>query len=338
MLLEAGPDYAAEVPPVLLDGIHGASTAGHDWGLTGTVGGREIDLPRGRVVGDSSAVNATFALRGSPYDYDGWGVPGWAWHDLLPAFVRLESDLDFGDAPYHGANGPVPVRRYLGDERSPFTVAATEALLATGLPSVPDHNAPYAVGVSALPVNTVQGRRMSIALTHLAPARHRRNLTVLGGEVVTAVELQGRRVTGVRLASGSVVRANDVVVCCGTSETPRLLRRSGIDHPSLGGNLSDHPAVSIDLPYTGPPTDRPCFQVVATLHSSYANPALDPPDLQVVAGGPWPGTGGPVCFVAAGCSRPDRAVGSMSGSTSTTSPKPTTRPGCSKAWRSPRKW
>src|SRR3954447_8176550 len=79
VLLEAGPDYAAEVPPALLDGIHGASTAGHDWGLTGTVGAREIDLPRGRVVGGSSAVNVTFALRGSPHDYDSWGVPGWAW-------------------------------------------------------------------------------------------------------------------------------------------------------------------------------------------------------------------------------------------------------------------
>ena len=65
LLLEAGPDYpASRFPADLLDGVHGPSIATHDWGLTGHSGGRELLLPRGRVVGGSSAVNATFALRG----------------------------------------------------------------------------------------------------------------------------------------------------------------------------------------------------------------------------------------------------------------------------------
>ena len=59
-------------------------------------------------------MNATFALRGHPADYDGWDMPGWTFEDVLPAFVRLERDLDFGEAPHHGAGGPVPIRRYLG--------------------------------------------------------------------------------------------------------------------------------------------------------------------------------------------------------------------------------
>ena len=300
LLLEAGPDYAAEdVPAALVDGTQGASVAGHDWGITGTVCGREVGLPRGRVVGGSSAVNATFAMRGSPHDYDGWGVPGWSWADLLPAFVRLERDLDFGAASYHGADGPVPIRRHVHDERSPLTVAVTDALVGIGVPAIPDHNAPYALGVSALPVNTLEGRRMSMALTHLEPARARPNLTVRGDAPVVAIEIRGGRAAGVRLATGDVLRAGEVVVCCGTYQTPRLLRDSGIDRPGLGENLSDHAAVSIDLPYCGPPTDRPCFQVVATLHSSYADPISDPPDLQVVAGGPWSSDHGPVCFVGA---------------------------------------
>jgi choline dehydrogenase len=314
LLLEAGPDFvAADLPAVLLDGTQGAGTAGHDWGLTATACERVLDVPRGRVVGGSSAVNATFALRGSPYDYDAWGVPGWSWDDLLPTFVALERDLDFGDAPAHGFDGPVPIRRYLGEERSELTVAVTDALVAAGVPPVPDHNAPYAVGVSALPVNTLDGRRMSMALTHLEPARVRPNLTIRGATGVAKVELRNGRAIGVRLDSGEFLTAGEVVVCCGTYASPELLRRSGIELPGLGANLSDHAAVSIDLPYRGPVGDHACFQVVATLHSSYADPANDPPDLQVIAGGPWPaGDGAWGCFVGAALLKP-RSRGSVHG-------------------------
>ena len=58
LLLEAGPDYpASQVPADLLDGAHGPSIATHDWGMIGHSGGRVLQLPRGRVVGGSSAVN-----------------------------------------------------------------------------------------------------------------------------------------------------------------------------------------------------------------------------------------------------------------------------------------
>ena len=46
-------------------------------------------------------VNGCVAVRGAPFDYDRWesfGNPGWGWDDLLPYFVRIENDLDFGAA------------------------------------------------------------------------------------------------------------------------------------------------------------------------------------------------------------------------------------------------
>src|SRR4051794_20396308 len=142
LLIEAGPDHpAAALPADLADGIHGTSTATHDWGLTGTAPGRAapLPLPRGRVTGGSSAVNATFAVRGHPADYDDWELPGWTWAEVLPAFVRLERDLDFGWAPYHGTTGPIPIRRYRGLELSDLTVAFEDAFASVGIPPIPDH-------------------------------------------------------------------------------------------------------------------------------------------------------------------------------------------------------
>src|SRR4051812_32429354 len=124
VLIEAGPDYpASRLPADLADGIHGTSTSTHDWGYRGTrtAGATPFLPPRGRVTGGSSAVNATFALRGHPADYDGWGLPGWSFAEVLPSFIRLERDLDFGAAEYHGSAGPVPIRRYLGPQRSSIT-------------------------------------------------------------------------------------------------------------------------------------------------------------------------------------------------------------------------
>ena len=93
LLVEAGPDYPTleSTPADLRDGWR-MSLRDHDWGLTAqAVPGRIIPFPRGRVVGGSSAVNATIALRGVPADYDQWAALGndqWGWAKVLPYFRR----------------------------------------------------------------------------------------------------------------------------------------------------------------------------------------------------------------------------------------------------------
>jgi choline dehydrogenase len=270
LLVEAGPDYpAAAVPADLADGVHGTSTTTHDWGLQGRgVDDAPLSLPRGKVTGGSSAVNATFALRGHPADYDGWAVPGWGFREVLPSFARLERDLDFGADDYHGADGPIPIRRYRGGEQSELMSAAEEAIAGTGFPRVDDHNAPGAVGVGALPVNCVDGRRISTAIAYLEPARQRANLTILGGRLAHDIVTRRGRATGIRLAEPEeVVQAGEVILCAGAYLSPVLLLRSGIgpaddltalgrpvvaDLPGVGANLADHPAVALDLVCTAP--------------------------------------------------------------------------------------
>ncbi|HWO46010.1 MAG TPA: GMC family oxidoreductase N-terminal domain-containing protein, partial [Methylomirabilota bacterium] len=112
LLLEAGPDPHDDVPDAIRYMRQGSGVEEYDWNYHDpqTRGG----VPRGRIVGGSSATNATFALRGQPQDYDAWaamGAPSWSWEQCLPYFKRLETDREFGELPYHGNSGPIRVER-----------------------------------------------------------------------------------------------------------------------------------------------------------------------------------------------------------------------------------
>src|SRR5262245_45640058 len=72
---------------------------------------RQLYIPRGKVLGGSSSINAMIYMRGSPYDYDLWrdlGNPGWAYADVLPYFKKAEHQ-ERGASDFHGASGPLNV-------------------------------------------------------------------------------------------------------------------------------------------------------------------------------------------------------------------------------------
>ena len=55
---------------------------------------RQVYVPRGKVLGGSSSINAMIYTRGNQYDYDLWrdrGNPGWGFFDVLPYFKRAEN-------------------------------------------------------------------------------------------------------------------------------------------------------------------------------------------------------------------------------------------------------
>jgi choline dehydrogenase len=307
LLVEAGPDYPdpASLPPDIADGTRVAPS--HDWGLRAepaTGRGPGPALPRGRLVGGCSAVNACFALRGHPADYDAWaaaGNAGWSWADVLPGFVAVERDLDFGATPGHGRSGELPVRRYPDRELTPLHRAFLDTATAAGQPLLDDHNAPGAVGAGRLPTNCVDGRRVSCAVAFLGPARHRANLVLRPDTLVDRVEVRAGRAVAVVLAGGERVAADHVVLAAGAYATPAVLLRSGIgpaadlralgvepvaDLPGVGYALTDHAAVSVDFPAPADWPLFPSFQSMLTLHSGTADPAGQP-DLQVFASGAY---------------------------------------------------
>lgn len=272
LLIEAGPDYPdfATLPDELKYGYATASyvtTHGHLWTLSGRASRVQepAPVPRGKVVGGTSAVNGQVFLRGLRSDFDDWYAAGnrrWGFDAVLPAFRRIEHDLDFDD-PWHGRTGPIEVHRYpVGEQLAPQH-AFTRACLDRGFEECPDANRPDARGIGPIPFNNVGGIRASTALTYLAPARSRPNLTIRAACPVRRLLLRGSRVAGLELAGPAgteTVEADRVIVSAGSIGSPHLLLRSGVgparqlrqvgvpvaaDLPGVGAHLQDHQVVDL---------------------------------------------------------------------------------------------
>lgn len=252
LLLEAGHnDRKLEIKiPAAFSKLFDSSV---DWGYRTApqagLGGREVFFPRGKVVGGTSSINAMMVLRGRPADQDAWGLPGWSWADVEPAYVR-------------SAAGPFP----LGVQRQPhpLTLAFVEAAVVAGIPRSTDLNGSGDEGVGLVPVSTRRGRRWSVADGYLRPALRRPNLTLVTGAHACRLLLDGGRAHGVAYRSGGTDEearaAREVVLAAGAIDTPKLLLLSGVgprdalddvgielvhDAPAVGRHLQDHLANGI---------------------------------------------------------------------------------------------
>jgi choline dehydrogenase len=302
VLLEAGPDYTPDMlPEDLRDGRKNSMTA-HDWAYRHKPSPRAMlsALPRGRVVGGSSAVNTCIALRGQPEDYDEWaalGLSEWSFDKCLPAFRRLERDLDFSDS-YHGTSGPLPIRRHPRQELAPYQAAFLDACAELGLEECPDSNAPGRAGYGPHAMNKIEGRRINVAEAYLTPdIRARPNLRIRPNTLVRRILFEGKRATGVELepAGGDIERleAAHVIVCGGAINTPGILLRSGVgpdrevrrlqcdpvlDAPAIGHRLLDHPGTGIFVRARGgaiPDRSAPIVQTVYRYSSGQCDHRAD---------------------------------------------------------------
>jgi choline dehydrogenase-like flavoprotein len=269
LLLEAGPDLRVSMPDQIRDGWR--MTQDFDWGFASEPDERGVveKQRRCKLLGGTSWVTR-FAVRGSPADYDGWeklGNSGWGFDDVLPYFVRLEADADYGDQPWHGDDGPVRVHRYHELDLTEIGNAGRRALEAVGFPMVKDHNRPGAVGAGRMPMSSRNGIRVTTADAYLPVGKTPSNLTIWPEAHVADVILEGARARGVRLLDGTEIEASWVVLSAATYSSPSILMRSGVgpaDHlrsvgvqvrvdlPGVGANLADHPSVDIDSGYRGP--------------------------------------------------------------------------------------
>ena len=245
LLLEAGPFHPFDALPPELRVLGHPVAWPYEWGeQVESIDGRHLPYLRGRGVGGSSATNGAVAMRAEPADFEGW-PEGWGWDDLLPSFRRSERDLDFGDQPFHGNAGPVPITRWPRQDWIPLQRRFHEACVEVGFADCPDHNAPGTTGVGPIPMNRVGNERVSAALAYLAPASERANLEIRGDAGVSRIVFDGRRATGVELESGETIAAGEVILAAGVLQSPQLLQRSGIGAPEDLAQLGVDPRIAL---------------------------------------------------------------------------------------------
>ena len=311
LLLEAGPEYPqfSLLPNDLKysnNPLASAMDAPHNWSFEGRPTRQQAEptpVPRGKAMGGGSSINGAQFFRGSPEDFDDWAARGndrWSFLKVLPYWRKMETDLDFQD-DFHGTDGPVPVRRYKREEFLPFQGAFYQSCIGAGFQESSDINHPESTGVSPVPVNNLDGVRMSTALTYINPNRHRLNLTIKANVMVTKILFSGKAATGVEVESGQetfVVEGREIVLSAGAIKSPHLLMLSGVgpadqlnefdipvvcELPGVGQNMRDHPQVSMLLQAKdGVPMDpyapkRECLLHYTSTGSSFRNDMLITP-------------------------------------------------------------
>jgi choline dehydrogenase len=225
-----------------------------DWQYVSTpqsgTAGRIHPMPRGKVLGGTSSLNGMVYLRGQRSDYDGWAVAGcvgWGWDDIVPAFEALEEWL----------------RPSVLTPHNPLSEVMFKAAQQAGYPYNPSFDSGTLDGVGWNKATVRNGERHNAHRAFIHPIRDRANLTVLPETRVLRLAMDVATARGVVVLreGGDVetIAANEVILCAGAFDSPRILMLSGIgpagelerlgitpvaDLP-VGENLVDHLLIGI---------------------------------------------------------------------------------------------
>ncbi len=220
---------------------------------------RQIELPRGKVMGGCSAINGMVYVRGQAEDFDHWaaaGNTGWSYKEVLPFFKRSE-DNENGANTFHGTGGPL----WVGNIRNEFPICddLIKAAGESGIPYNKDINGSTQEGAGFFPHNIKNGKRLSSASAFLNAGKNLPNLTVIPFANTRRVVIENHTAVGVECdIKGKFTRLNarkEVLLCAGAINSPKILELSGIgqasllkkhnipvikDLPGVGENLHDH--------------------------------------------------------------------------------------------------
>jgi choline dehydrogenase-like flavoprotein len=238
-----------------------------DWDFSSepepSLGGRRIYLPRGKVLGGSSSINAMIYIRGNRRDFDQWaelGATGWSYQDMLPYFIKAEAN-ESKRGEYHGADGPL----HVSDGRSmhPLVDRMLQAAEELGHARNDDFNGESQFGFGRYQVTQHNGERWSAARGYLTAALRRPNLQLFTGALVQKIEFDGNRARGVailRNGEALALRADrEIILSAGAFGSPHILMLSGVGRPDalslfgikamldlpVGEDLQEHPFVSL---------------------------------------------------------------------------------------------
>ena len=229
-------------------------------------------MPRGKVMGGSSAINGTIYVRGNRGDYDHWaqlGCSGWDYEALIPYFKRIEGDQT-GLSPSYGRDGPLSISRTRGPH--PLAQVFIEAMRELGVPANADYNGIHQEGSAITHVNQRRGWRASAARAFVDPVRHRTNLAIYTHCVARRILIEDGVAKGVEFErDGQICTercAGEIIISASAYNSPKLLMLSGVGDPTalaehgiaveaplpgVGRNLQEHPNCAIKA-YVSVPT------------------------------------------------------------------------------------
>jgi len=269
-LIEAGPPDTSPLVhiPAAVGALlfHKKMGWGYKTAPQAGLNGREIPLPRGKVLGGCSSTNGMVYFRGQPKDFDGWaemGNPGWSFREVLPYFIRSEKNIQFGDSPWHGSDGPMAVADM--NRLNPMIETYLQAAYSLGYPKCDDFNATLdPIGFNSRQGCIHKGRRVSGVTAFVNPVKYRENLTIMTDTLVTRINLENHRAVGLEMNVAGETRRltarKEIILSAGTFGSAQILMLSGIgdgqhlnslgiavqhDLPSVGKNFHDHAAIGI---------------------------------------------------------------------------------------------
>lgn len=224
-------------------------------------------------------------VRGSNADYDDWaaitGDKEWR-SETMKQYMRKHQTLepinkemltDISTMPFvgehHGTSGPV--RTSFNETQLPieqdFIKACDEVTGFSKKPNDPwsgDHIGFFNTLGSVVRSGPNKGKRSYAARGYFAANAHRPNLHVLCDATVSSVELTDKQATGVNFIvngkSHTVKVKKEVIVSCGTLQSPQILELSGIGDPEVlkkagveckvenkgvGNNFQDHSITAV---------------------------------------------------------------------------------------------
>ncbi|MFT7518645.1 MAG: choline dehydrogenase-like flavoprotein [Kiritimatiellia bacterium] len=214
-----------------------------DGGISFSVGRPPISIPLGKMVGGTTAINSGTCFRTPDAVLREWRDAGFS-ADFSPSsmarlFDEVETELQVepAGAAHLGHIGEV-------------VAAGAEAM---GLEHGPlPRNAPGCDGQGTCILGCPTEARRSTNVSYV-PRALQAGAEVITGLPVTRILRRGATVVGVQ-AHGTDrfgaprtlrVRAQAVVLACGSLMTPLLLQANDFHHPRLGRNLSLHPALGM---------------------------------------------------------------------------------------------
>jgi len=228
---------------------------------------RNVDTPRGKVVGGSSSINSMVYMRGHPLDYDRWAgelqLKDWRYADCLPYFKAGEKS-DRGASEWRGGDGQLGVTK--GSYDNPLYDAFLDAGEQAGQGRSEDLNGYQPEGVARFDATRWNGRRCSAAVAYLRPALARENLTLITRAMVQRIDIANNRATGItfthRGETHKAKASKEVILSSGAINSPQMLMLSGVgpeghlqhhgiqvhaNLPGVGQNLQDHPTVVLQV-------------------------------------------------------------------------------------------